>query len=235
MLSCGVRMWIVFVLSWLLGACGEEFPRDPEGTSERVRRSRVMRVGITEHAPWSVRHPDGARGPEAELVQRFAHSLEVRVDFRFGQQEALLAALAEFELDLVAGGLREDTRFSEHVGLTRPWFVERWGVGVRSDEPRTELEGLPVAVAPEALLAAVLRNAGAQPLEHSDWSTSGDALAAPLSLLVGRGLRVIEADLATHHYVLATPPGENGWLGKLERFLAREADALQRLGQGAWR
>ena len=226
---------MVIVLSGLLGACGEDFPRDPEETSARVRRSRVMRVGITEHAPWSVRHPDGARGPEAELVRRFAQSLDVRVDFRFGQQEALLAALEEFELDLVAGGLREDTRFSEQVGLTRPWFVERWGVGVRPGDAATELEGLSVAVAPEARLGAVLRRAGAQPHECSDWSTSGHAHAAPLSLLAERGLRVVEVDLATHHYVLATPPGENGWLGTLERYLAREADALQRLGQGAWR
>jgi len=236
MVSCRLSMWIVAVIVFsLLGACDGSFPRDPEGTSERVRRNRVIRVGITEHAPWSVREGAEARGPEVELVRRFARSLDVRVDFRFGQQEALLAALEEFELDLVAGGLRDETRFFEQVGLTRPWFVEQWGVGVGPDDARTELDGLRVVVAPEALLTAALRKADAQPHETQDWRTSAGALAAPLKLLEERGLRVVEDDLATHQYVLATAPGENGWLGAVERYLAHDVEELQRLGEGAWR
>lgn len=228
---------LVFTFMVLVAACDGSFPRDPEGTSERVQRSRVLRVGATEHAPWIVRSGEAdARGPEAELVKRFARSLGARIDWRFGQQEALLLSLEAFELDLVLGGLRKDTLFSEQVGLTRPWFVERWGVGVRRGlEVPSELEGVTVEIARDAMLAYVLRAAGARPRETSTWRLSSGAVAAPLAFLRSRDLTIIEPELAVRELVLATPPGENGWLGAVERYLAQNAVELQRLAEGAWR
>jgi polar amino acid transport system substrate-binding protein len=229
-------MWIFAVIfTSMLGACEGTFPRDPEGTSARVQRSRVVRVGATEHPPWIVRHGQDVRGPEAELIRRFAHALDVRVDFRFGQQEALLTALANFELDLVVGGLSEDTHFAEKVGLSRPWWIEPWGVGLAPNDRRTDVTGLAVVVAPEAMLAAALRKRGATPHERREPDASAAAVAAPLHVLQERGLRVVEAKLATRRYVVATPPGENGWLGALERYLTRDASELERLAKDAWR
>lgn len=141
-----------------LAACGEGFPRDPEGTTSRVASTGVMRVGVTEHPPWVVKDGARARGLEADLIARFAAARGVRVDWEWGQQEALLEKLARYQLDLVAGGIREKTAWSEKIGLTTT------RTHARADAP-----------------------------------------------------------------VLAVPPGENRWLGEVERFL--KDDPVARFGQ----
>jgi polar amino acid transport system substrate-binding protein len=113
------------VLALVWQGCAEPYPRDPEGTAERVQESGVVRVGLTEHRPWVVRDAAGEpRGTEVDLVRRVAAQLEVRIAWQWGQQEALLAALERFELDLVAGGVHEKTPWSERVALTRPWHEQ---------------------------------------------------------------------------------------------------------------
>jgi len=228
---------LAFALFFLVSsACDDSYPRDPEQTSERVARSGVLRVGITEHPPWTVRSERGdARGPEAEVVRRFAQAIGATAHFRWGQQEALLEALEHFELDLVVGGLREDTLFADKVGLSDPWYVERWGVGLPAQaEPVSDLDGLEVLVAPESLLASKLRKAGARPQETPAWRTVTGALAAPLPVLRARGATLVDDELAVHEHVIAAPPGENRWLGQLARFLARDAVTLAALGASAW-
>jgi len=157
--------WLALALLAIAG-CAESFPRDPEGTTERVRRTGELRVGLTENPPW-VRHAEGqeAIGVEVELVRRLAASLSARPVFRAGQQDALLSALARFELDLVVGGIGEDTPWQERVGLSEPWLE------------RPEADG--------------------------------------------------------GNLVLAVPPGENGWLGIVQRFVWREQPALRALAREA--
>lgn len=63
-----MKAWLA--LSLLL-ACGQPFPRDPAGTTERVRASRVLRVGLTEHERQVFRDAHGApAGSEVKLAQR---------------------------------------------------------------------------------------------------------------------------------------------------------------------
>lgn len=227
----------VLVLLLASSACDGSYPRDPEHTSERVARSQALRAGVTEHPPWVTRAPDSAAaGAEAELVERFAASMGVRVEWYWGQQEALLSALERFELDLVVGGLKRDTRFSKHVGMSDPWHVERWGIGIPSamQAPAT-LRGLTIELAPESMLITKLQKAGAEARPTASWRRSSSALAAPLHILQERKLNVIDAELDEQELVIATPPGENRWLGQLQRFLAREAPALERIAQAAWR
>lgn len=104
---------------FMLAGCGESLPRDPEKTTARVAQAGVMRVGLTEHPPWVVKREGQPAGIEAERIARFAASRNVRVAWTWGQQEALFAQLARFELDLVAGGIREKTEWAERIGLTR--------------------------------------------------------------------------------------------------------------------
>ena len=109
----------LFVL--LLLAC-DPYPRDPEGTFERVSGG-VLRVGASEAPPWLTRAPEGsARGPEAELVLAFAESIDARVEWHWGGADEHLDSLERHELDLVVGGLLGSSPWKRRVALTRPWL-----------------------------------------------------------------------------------------------------------------
>ena len=104
----------------LLAAC--DMPRDPEGTLDRARGG-VLRAGAAEAAPWVVRRGGGGRpaGPEAEIVERFAASIDARVQWEWGSSDQLLRRLEKRELDVVVAGLTARTPWKTHVGVTRPW------------------------------------------------------------------------------------------------------------------
>ena len=104
---------------WLAGC---DLPRDPEGTLERARGG-VLRAGAAEAAPWVVRRAGGGRpaGPEAELVEAFARSIDARVEWHWGSSDELLRRLEHRELDVVVAGLTARTPWKTHVGVTRPW------------------------------------------------------------------------------------------------------------------
>jgi len=121
------------ILLALASACGEPFPRDPGDTTRRVQSSGVMRVGVTEHPPWVERGPDGAAaGLEVRLVLELARRNGARVEWTWGQLEALFAGLLERELDLVVGGIDADSPWKERIGLTEPWRTRSEGSGVPS-------------------------------------------------------------------------------------------------------
>ena len=102
------------------GACSD-YPGDPERTLERTRGA-VLVVGGTDSPPWLVRTGSGAAGPEAELIEELAATLDSRVEWRWGALEEQLEALERFELAMVAGGLTRATPWKARVALTRPWI-----------------------------------------------------------------------------------------------------------------
>ena len=104
----------------LATAC-TDMPKDPEGTLERARGG-VLRAGAAPAHPWVVVSPDGApSGPEVELVEAFARSIDARVEWRVAGADELLRALEKRELDVVVAGLTTKSPWSTHVGSTRPW------------------------------------------------------------------------------------------------------------------
>jgi ABC-type amino acid transport substrate-binding protein len=103
---------------------GCNLPRDADGTLDRVR-GHVLRVGVVEHPPWVVMTGDTPSGIEPELVNRLARELGARPMYRRGSESELLEALERRELDLVLGGLRDDSPWRTRVALTRPYFTER--------------------------------------------------------------------------------------------------------------
>lgn len=100
---------------------GCDLPRDPEETLSRARNG-VLRVGVTPHEPWV--ESDSGRPPtgiEPAVVEEFARQLGADVRWYRGSETEVLTALEEFELDLVIGGLTDDTLWSDRVGLTQPY------------------------------------------------------------------------------------------------------------------
>jgi len=107
-------------------ACG--FPRDPDGTLERVTGG-VLRVGVSENPPWT-RWPGGApaagesgepSGIEVDLVSDFAASLGAEVAWVPGSEADLMTLLEESELEVVVAGLEASAPWSSHVALTYPY------------------------------------------------------------------------------------------------------------------
>lgn len=112
---------IVAVLAILLTGCGMQFPADPHGTLARVQDG-VMRVGVTENAPWVQLDDEGApSGTEPALIAEFAAQYNADVEWTAGSEATLLDALDRGELDMVIGGFLDDTPWSEFGAVTRPY------------------------------------------------------------------------------------------------------------------
>ncbi|WP_405219225.1 transporter substrate-binding domain-containing protein [Agrococcus sp. Ld7] len=104
----------------LLGGCAS-IPADPDGTLERVQGG-TLRVGVTENAPWVVLgEGDDPTGTEPELVRAFAERVDAEVEWTQGSETRLADALEGGELDLVVGGLLDDTPWAEVAAVTRPY------------------------------------------------------------------------------------------------------------------
>lgn len=111
----------------VLAGCAS-IPADPDGTLERVQGG-VLRVGVTENAPWVELAGGGQSGveptgTEPALVVQFAQQQGATVQWTAGSEATLAQALEAGELDLVIGGLLEDTPWTEFGAATRPYATE---------------------------------------------------------------------------------------------------------------
>ena len=206
-------------------ATGCDLPRDPEGTSERVSGG-TMRVGISEAPPWTRVAGSEAGGVEVELVRHFARELGAEIHWVQGTEAALLEALENFELDLVIAGLTDDTPWSDRLGLSRAYITTETLVAVPTSAPLpAALDGVEVAVEVGDAAAGFLRRRGAVPVV----GTRTVAVVVEDWELAGRRLRPTEFVLERAAHVMATPPGENGWLNRLQRFLVANGTEARRL------
>ena len=108
----------VAALAAVTGAC--QFPRDVEGTLERVQGG-TMRAGITEHEPFVSLAGSRPTGVEVRLLEGFARELGAEVEFVQGSEEELVEQLREGELDVVAGGLTKRSPWKKEAAPTRPY------------------------------------------------------------------------------------------------------------------
>jgi polar amino acid transport system substrate-binding protein len=104
-----------------LSSCG--LPRDADHTLDRVRRGE-LRVGVSEHPPWTTFRDDRVDGIEPRLVADLARGLGARPVWRRGAESELLEALGRRELDIVVGGLTDASPWKGQVALTRPHFTD---------------------------------------------------------------------------------------------------------------
>src|SRR3954469_2133927 len=108
----------------LITACG--LPRDAEHTLDRVR-GHELRVGVTDPPPWGEGRDDRVSGIEPSLVSDLAGELHAHPTFRKGSEAELLEALHRGDLDLVAGGLHDDSPWSAKAALTKPYHTDSTG------------------------------------------------------------------------------------------------------------
>ncbi len=107
-----------------LAGCGIQIPADPDGTLDRVTGG-VLRVGASANGDL-VQIDDGeVSGSEAELVEAFADHLDARIDWTEGSEEALVRGLERGDLDLVIGGITDETPWTDRAGMSRPYAEVR--------------------------------------------------------------------------------------------------------------
>lgn len=104
----------------LVAAC-DDFPKDPEGTLDRVRGGTVY-AGIVENPPWAVSEDKSAKGIEVQIVEEFAASLDAEVHWAGISGPAAMRALEERKLDIVVGGFLQTDPWKSKVGFSRPYI-----------------------------------------------------------------------------------------------------------------
>jgi hypothetical protein len=156
--------------------------------------------------------------------------LNAEVDWTVGPESEVLGALRKQELDLVVGGLTEDTPWKDRVALTRPYLETQITVGVPPGQPTpNRIKGLEVAVpSGRPSVAAYVRQKGGIPVPATDLATDLAKDALPVAgddfQLEARGLTLTGIKLHEEKHVIAVAPGENRWLMRLEQFLGGRGD-----------
>lgn len=103
-------------LAALLPACGA-VPRDIDGTSERVRAGRVIRVGlIAGPGPATARE----RALTGAYLSRLGRATGAAPRITAGAAEPLLAGLEAGGLDLVLGEIATDSPWAGDVAVIEP-------------------------------------------------------------------------------------------------------------------
>jgi polar amino acid transport system substrate-binding protein len=220
----------VFIVCLCAAGCGD-LPRDPEETSRRVQGGS-LRVGLVENRPWVIRTAGEPAGAEVELVREFARELGATPEWHWGGEQQHMEALEHYQLDLLVGGLTSDTAWSRYVGLTSPYFESRIVVGVPASAPTLKsVKGVQVAAESGDAVADYLESKGAVVLPVDDLSRAGGAVAAPEWRLEQMGLTRTEIELRAEKHVMAAPPGENGFIKRLDEFLDRRRGDVKGLLQ----
>lgn len=207
---------VVAAIAVLLTA-GCQWPRDAEGTLDRVRDG-VLRVGVVEHPPWTVIEDGQVSGAEAELVLRLAEGLGARVEWTEGPEPTLIGALAHQSLDLVVGGLSSSSPWTTEVALSAAYFTSKQVVAVPASAA-APVEGMSVAVAAGTPEVTFLAEEGAVPVVVPAVPVVPDGPAVVPDWAVDPACGRTVLELGTTEHSVATALGENAWLTTVERFL----------------
>lgn len=108
---------VVVTLAAVLAGCGLTIPADPEGTLQNVSGGE-LRVGVSPD-PGLVSRSEPPTGSIPDLVSGFAGSLDADVEWTIGSEETLVGMLERGDLDLVAGGITDQTPWLDKAGVSR--------------------------------------------------------------------------------------------------------------------
>ena len=188
-----------------------------------------MRVGITEHDPWTILEGE-PEGVEVELLERFADDLDATIEWTEGSEQELFGALADGSLDVVIGGLTATNPYSKEATFTHPFHTSVLVVGIPLDSTIEDIAGVEVMVEKATEAAGLLRKTDAVPIYVDDLGEAEDQPAAVDDwLLDDLRLRDSGVHLSESDHVMAVRFGENGWLVALEKFLLEDPELVNEL------
>jgi hypothetical protein len=108
------RSVLLFSLLAALGGC-DSYPRDMEGTLDRVENQKIVRVGLIA-GPGS----DAGRTATASFLARLARATGASPRIVAGSAEPLLLQLESDRLDLVIGEIAPDSPWITDVAVIEP-------------------------------------------------------------------------------------------------------------------
>lgn len=218
-MSRGLRaLTVLCVILSLTLAC--DFPRDGQDTLQRVRNG-TMRVGVSENDPWVRFVEKEAVGIEPALIRQWASQLKARVEWVRGSESALVEALQQGEVDVLAAGLQSTTPFASRMALSQPYLTARIHFAVPPGATvADESAGRSAAVAPDRLaISAAVHRSGAVPVRSADLWRGSLAVAAYDFEIEAHGMQPVGSALAVERHVIATRPGESAFLLSPDRFM----------------
>ncbi|WP_373355108.1 hypothetical protein [Pseudoroseicyclus sp. CXY001] len=98
---------LALILALLTGC--DSFPKDPDGTTERIAESGVMRAGIVGDA--------AGEAEERALATALAAASGAEAELHPGSAETLLLAMEAGELDIVIGDFAEASPWAGRLAL----------------------------------------------------------------------------------------------------------------------
>jgi ABC-type amino acid transport substrate-binding protein len=111
----------ITIITMSISGCGVAMPADPDGTLDRVTGGE-LRVGATPNGDRvTIERSDDPGGADVELVEAFAASIDAEIAWQVGSEEALVRNLESGRLDLVVGGITDETPWIDKAGVTRPF------------------------------------------------------------------------------------------------------------------
>lgn len=120
----------LILLAMVVGlvGCSSHFPADPDGTLDRVSGG-TLRAGISHQPPWAdtSESENDPGGIEAQLITDYANSINADVEWHHSGEEQLITMLSESDLDVVIGGLTEQSPWESDAALTTS-YAESLGV-----------------------------------------------------------------------------------------------------------
>ncbi len=112
---------LLVVASSGAGCAEPTFPKDPEGTLERVSGG-VLHVGVSENPPHTTVADDGSvGGTEVDIIQGYADRIGATVEWIDGAESELMEMLRQRDVDVVIGGLTASSPWSTHAAFSRPY------------------------------------------------------------------------------------------------------------------
>lgn len=154
----------------VLGAVALQWQGASDGSLERVRQDRGLRIGFAVEAPYAFLSPSGeVTGQSPELARQVAARLGIHdIEWRLMEFGMLLKELQEGQIDMIAAGMFITRERAAQVGFSDPIFHVRPALlTVRGNPYRLHSFGavlanerVRVAVLTGSVEAGALREAG---------------------------------------------------------------------------
>lgn len=116
----GVIVAALATVLTLTGCTSSGYPADPEGTLDEVSGG-TLSVGVVHHPPYVDATGAEPSGSEVDLVRAFAEQIDADIAWTASGEEALMTGLESGAVDLVAGGLTDQTPWSSKASQTRSY------------------------------------------------------------------------------------------------------------------
>ena len=210
---------LLTVCAVVLAGC--QFPKDPEGTLDKVRERGTIEVGVTHADPFvNLNGPEPA-GVEVELMEEFARHLGVEIEWIEGSESQLVELLEGTEIDVMLAGIDRQSVLQQEVALTRPYANVEIVLAVPPEEESPDIEGLDVVVEENSAAAAIVeKETDADPVPVTSLEeANGRPVVTEDYLLDELGYRKTGHSLQETEHCLAVTLGENAWLTEIEKWL----------------